>query len=396
MPVKNRKCIVTLLTDDGSPVRISVHAKQKREILGNVYLGRVESVHHELQGAFVRFGKDLTGFLSLDSRGNAYSMIKDDSAAVRAGDMIPVQVVREAMKTKPPGLSSDISLAGKYAVVNAKAGAVRYSSKLSPEEKSVLRAELKTVRTDGFALTVRTNAGIADPDDVRGEIEALGKELGSLREKCRLEKPYSCILEQLPDWAVMLRDLRGKNLKEIVTDIPAVCEEVKRCLPRCGSSLTEARLYSDPAFPLYRAYNLESLLERFTGKTVWLRSGGFLVIEQTEAFVSIDVNSGKNSLGKEKEDTIFRINTEAAAEAARQIRLRNLSGAILIDFINMSDPAHRDELMKSLREYLKDDPVRTTAVDLTALQIAEITRQKARKSLAEQLKEIGEAENLRD
>ena len=150
------------------------------------------------------------------------------------------------------------------------------------------------------------------------------------------------------------------------------------------------RFYEDSLLPLYKLYRLETALEEIASEKVWLKSGGYLVIQQTEAFVSIDVNSGKFAGKKKAEETYRKINLEAAAQIARQLRLRNLSGIILIDFINMDNSDHKEELLHVLQKYLRKDPVKGVVVDMTKLNIVEVTRKKVRRPLFEDLSELRE------
>ena len=162
-----------------------------------------------------------------------------------------------------------------------------------------------------------------------------------------------------------------------MTDIPDIYESISAYLHHYGPEEKEKlRLYQDSLLPLYKLHRLEAALEEIQREKIWLDSGGFLVIQQTEAFVSIDVNSGKYTGKKKAEETFRKINLEAAREIVRQLRLRNLSGIILIDFINMENPDHQDELFHVLQKYLRKDPVKGKAVDITPLHILEMTRKR--------------------
>ena len=151
---------------------------------------------------------------------------------------------------------------------------------------------------------------------------------------------------------------------------------------------SKARFYQDKLLPLYKLSRLENALDEVQKEKIWLNSGGFIVIQQTEAFVSIDVNSGKFTGKKKAEETYRKINLEAAKEISRQLRLRNLSGIILIDFINMTNPDHNDELFHVLQKYLRKDPVKCKAIDITPLHILEMTRKKVRKPVIEEIRQI--------
>ena len=182
---------------------------------------------------------------------------------------------------------------------------------------------------------------------------------------------FSLVLETEPFYVAAVRDAYGRDLEEI-------SPELKEKL----------RFYQDKLLPLYKLYRVETALDTIQKEKVWLNSGGFLVIQQTEAFVSIDVNSGKYTGKKKMEETFRKINLEAAAEISRQLRLRNLSGIILIDFINMENPDHRDELFHVLQKLLRKDPIKSRAIDITPLHILEMTRKKVRRPVIEDIREL--------
>lgn len=174
-----------------------------------------------------------------------------------------------------------------------------------------------------------------------------------------------------------------------MTDLPDIFNTLREyCQEYRPQAFEKIHFYQDSLLPLGKLYSLEHALTEATREKVWLKSGGFLVIQQTEAFVAVDVNSGKFTTRKKASEAARKINLEAAREIARQLRLRNLYGIILIDFINMDHPDHRDELLHVLASFLRKDPVRATVVDMTRLQITEVTRKKMRKSLSEQIREL--------
>ena len=178
-----------------------------------------------------------------------------------------------------------------------------------------------------------------------------------------------------------MHDFYRQDTSEIVTDDPEIYDELKNA----ASAELPIRLYND-SYPLSALYNLETALDRALGKIVWLKSGGYLVIEPTEAMTVIDVNTGKNTDKKTPEDVYLKTNLEAASEIAFQLRLRNLSGIIIVDFIDMKEEEHNKELLQMFRQYLNQDPVKTTLVDMTALGLVEVTRKKIKQPLYEQMK----------
>ena len=200
---------------------------------------------------------------------------------------------------------------------------------------------------------------------------------------------FSLVLETEPFYVAAVRDAYGRDLDEIITDVPEIREMILGYLEEISPELKEKlRFYQDKLLPLYKLYRVETALDAIQKEKVWLNSGGFLVIQQTEAFVSIDVNSGKYIGKKKMEETFRKINLEAAAEIGRQLRLRNLSGIILIDFINMENPDHRDELFHVLQKLLRKDPVKSRAIDITPLHILEMTRKKVRRPVIEDIREL--------
>ena len=266
------------------------------------------------------------------------------------------------------------------------------ADKLSKEESSKLSKWLddeRNIPDRGYGLIARTNAADASKEEFFHELEMLKKQYEKVAVHGRNRTCYSLLYEAEPFYLAAVRDVYTRDLDEIVTDIPEIHEKIFAYLSEFQPDKLEIlKLYQDKLLPLYKLYSLEGAIDEVCHEKIWLKSGGFLVIQQTEAFVSIDVNSGKYTGKKKAEETYRKINLEAAAEIARQIRLRNLSGIILVDFINMENPDHQDELFHVLQKYLRKDPVKCKAIDITPLHILEMTRQKVRRPLIEDLREL--------
>ncbi len=197
---------------------------------------------------------------------------------------------------------------------------------------------------------------------------------------------YSCLYKNLPAYITGIRDSYAGKLEEIITDCPDLYDQLKEYLENSQKEDAEKlKLYTDDLLSLGKLYSLENALSKALDKRVWLKSGGYLVIEPTEAMVVIDVNTGKYEGKKKLEETVLKINLEAAAEIARQLRLRNLSGIIMVDFIDMNQEAHKEALMDALRAAVAKDPVKTVVVEMTRLNLVEITRKKLRRPLYEQV-----------
>lgn len=393
MEIEGVSCNTCALEEDGHIMELMLEEKGKKSILGNIYVGQVENIAANIQAAFVMIDPDTRCYLPLsDVKNPVFSSGRTGDAPLRPGDMLLVQVSREAMKGKLPAVTTNLNFTGKYLVLTTGEKKIGFSKKLIQEEKNKLNKwleEERAVSPREYGIVVRTNAGEASKEEFLTELSFLK----SLYEKTavygRSRTCFSCVYETEPFYMNAVRDTYSKHLDEIVTDIPEVFEHITAYLKEVShGEENKVRLYEDALLPLYKLYRIGIALEEVQKQKVWLKSGGFLVIQQTEAFVSIDVNSGKFTGKKKAEETYRKINLEAAGEIARQLRLRNLSGIILIDFINMENPDHQDELFHVLQKHLRKDSVKAKAVDITPLHILEMTRKKVRRPLSEDLKEM--------
>lgn len=393
MEIEGVSCNTCALEEDGHIMELMLEEKGKKSILGNIYVGQVENIAANIQAAFVMIDPDTRCYLPLsDVKNPVFSSGRTGDAPLRPGDMLLVQVSREAMKGKLPAVTTNLNFTGKYLVLTTGEKKIGFSKKLIQEEKNKLNKwleEERAVSPREYGIVVRTNAGEASKEEFLTELSFLKRLYEKTAVYGRSRTCFSCVYETEPFYMNAVRDTYSKHLDEIVTDIPEVFEHITAYLKEVShGEENKVRLYEDALLPLYKLYRIGIALEEVQKQKVWLKSGGFLVIQQTEAFVSIDVNSGKFTGKKKAEETYRKINLEAAGEIARQLRLRNLSGIILIDFINMENPDHQDELFHVLQKHLRKDSVKAKAVDITPLHILEMTRKKVRRPLSEDLKEI--------
>lgn len=386
--MKKRKLLITkyndslvslLIDSEGRTVRINAENGKKGSLVGNIYAGTVTDVIKGMNAAFVEFAEGQRGFLQLDEKSEPIFLNKRRRAgSIRQGDIIIVQVSGDAIKTKDSVLSTKISIAGKYAVLAVGMKGIKVSSKIDNEKfRSEVTELTKDKSENSFGFIIRTAALKADHSYILRDMDNLKEEWKGILEKAK-DKKKGLIHEELPFY---LSDYItcAAEIDEIVTDDTNCFINIKRLLKEFyPEDLGRIRAYGSLKVMMKTAYGLKGRIGDATGKTVRLKSGAFLVIEPTEALVAIDVNSGKAV----KPD-FLKINLEAAKEVARQLRLRNLSGLIVVDFISMKSKEDNDTLIQAMKEYLHDDPLKPKAVDMTALGLLEITRKKVRRPLYE-------------
>ena len=380
MPMDGADALVTLLLENNRPAELSAADCGAPSILGNIYLGRIETLQNSLSAAFVRIRPDQTAFLPLP-----------EDHAFKPGDELLVQVEREDVKEKLPRLTTKLTFPGKYLVFCSQGKGVTFSKKLGLEDRKRIQKILHRLIAPGAGVLARTAASEASEEQLRREYFDLERQMVDVQIYGTKRTCYSCLRQSPEEWMQMLDRCRRDELSGVTTDDPEIYDRlVSIFLKEQGRlpSETEVRLYADRLLPLYKLYNMTTLLTELTSKTVYLKSGGSVVIEQTEAFVAIDVNTGRYAGNKNAKETKMLINREAAAEIASQIRLRQLSGTILIDFIGLKDRADREEITELMRRCLAADADPAKVIDITALDIMELTRSRRHKSLKEQLTAI--------
>ena len=370
MPFRGKERLVTVLYEEGRAVELHAQAAEESSILGNIYLGRIEKTDPQLAAAFVQISSGQRVYMPL-SRGAKY----------KAGEELAVQITQEAQKTKLPKATDRWEIAGEYMVLSSVEGPVNYSRKLDVEERSVLRS-MTSHWNRRAGLLFRTRAAQADAAALREEYDSLLRRCEEIKAKALSRTLYTTLHTAAGIQEEILNRVSDPQSVRFLTDDASLFEKMKDF---CSKKGIPATLYRDPQLALFRLRNMTTLLDHLTSRTVHLSSGASLIIEQTEAFTVIDVNTARSSSKKEPDEAIARINREAASAAASQIRLRQLSGTILIDFINSRNPDDEQELLSYLRSCLWPDPVPTKAVDFTPLHICEITRKKRYRSLAQQL-----------
>ena len=392
------KAVALLLRDD---MLLSVQVIDDTDTLqvGEVYIGKVKNIVKNIDSCFVELPNDQTCYLSMKDARSAYilnrklgeSLLNPKNIQLQPGDELPVQILRKAIKTKPAAVTTDIEFVSEYFIFKAGSSNLGISNKIPPAEvtriKKCFEANgylsgkqiIQEENIPSFGVIARTKSCELEKNILAEEYIRQRENFLNLYKKANFRTCYSCILKVPSPVLSVVKEFKNEY-DEIITDIPEYYDILEK-----EEGLMPVRLYQD-SFPLVKLYGLQTKLDNAFLPKVWLKSGANLVIEQTECLTTIDVNTGKNIKGKEAEDTIFQVNKEAAKEAAIQMRLRNLSGIIIIDFINMKQKEQETELLNYLRNLTAADPVPTNVVDMTPLGLVELTRKKVNMSLKEQFK----------
>lgn len=359
--------LVSMLLKDGQPVEFQCVSEKNKVDIGNIYIGVVKNVVKNINGAFVEFDQDETGFLSMRHR------------QYKAGDEVLVQIKKEATEEKRPMLSDQIELTGKYLVLTSDKLSVGISNKIhQKEKKQELKEMAEPLVTQEYGFILRTEAAKANKEDVLMEADRLSAKYHEIVAKRQYRKAPHLVDTNHDALEVLVHDIKPGSIDRIVTDQEEVGEQLKE-------RGYEVSLCSYMAGDIERRYRFRHYLSEVFKRKIFMKSGGFLYIEQTEAMAVIDVNTGKSIGKKNQEAHIKKINLEAAKEAARQIRLRNLSGIIMIDFIDMKSKDDEKELLQVMQHYLNGDSKKAVAVDITKLGIMEITRKKEKNPIFRQI-----------
>lgn len=350
--------------------------------VGDIFVGRVQNVVDNIRAAFVEIGNGTVGYLPLR---------EEQKKIIKAEHEIIVQVKKPAKGSKDVVLTTDIELLGRYVFLKKHTlkdkGHVHISKRIK-DENAVKRLEdlaetmieigiSHTLKSDSDesgvpVVTIRTNAADADEGLIKAEFDRLFDKWKSITTHGNQRTVYSRLYREPPFFIRHINGYRSDRIDRIITDQDDIYEELCETL-----SEMNIEKYEDTSYPLEARYAVSTTIKKASDRLVWLKSGANLIIDKTEAMTVIDVNTAKAIEGKRaSESTFFRINSEAADEVARQLRLRNLSGIILVDFIDMKEKEHVDALISRLRDRLKDDPVKAMYIDMTALGIVEITRAK--------------------
>lgn len=386
-----KNSVISAVYEDKAMVQVSACKKNTGACVGNIYVGRVDNIVKNINAAFINIADGVSCYFDISTSVEPLYVKKQSDKKLSIGDELIVQIIKEDVKTKAPVVSAGFSLSGKYVILIHGGIGIQISKKI--QQKSVrksLKEFLTPYRKDGIGLVARTNALYATSEELETEVKHLLEEYDSISKKGVHQSKYTLLYKELPTYLLNLRDKSDSGINKVVTNIPAIYNEFKAFLEaypvrQSSKEPIELEIVKD-ANELMIRYKINHFMDKALHRVVYLDSGATIVIDRTEALTVIDVNTGKAISGKKiSEDTFFAINMEAAKEIAAQIKLRNLSGIILIDFINVSDSSKEEALKETLRNLFQSDSVQTEVVDITKLGLMEITRKKVYKTLDEQL-----------
>jgi ribonuclease G len=363
-----------------------IERRGRRSIVGNIYKGKVDNVLPGMEAAFVDIGLERNGFLHVDEillpggeqapkRGRGHG--RRISEMIKPGQEILVQVVKDPLKTKGARLSMNVSIAGRYLVFAPKGSGVGVSRRLTDKERDRLRKMVDRTYKGQGGLIVRTAAhGAKKPDFVR-EIGYLQKLNEVLERRAESLKGPALVFQEADLSIRVLRDVFLSEFEKAIIDSPKQFERVTNFFQRTAPELVGGVELYEGKKPLFEKWGIDKEIESTLSRRVDLPSGGYLVIDYAEALTVIDVNSGSFT-GRGKgglEETITKVNTEAAEEAVRQLRLRDIGGIIVIDFIDMARASNRDKVLKTMRKALDADKSKSYVVEVSPLGLVEMTRQ---------------------
>ncbi|HDR05639.1 MAG TPA: Rne/Rng family ribonuclease [Candidatus Marinimicrobia bacterium] len=387
------------LVEDGVLVELYVETPDEVQTVGNIYYGKVENVIKGMQAAFVDIGMNVNAFLPFNEVGQSSTlptMLDEDekeeetisiSRPVNSpedlvtGKGIFVQVIKEPWGEKGPRVTTAISIPGRFCVLVPWANYIGISKKIySFNEKKRLKKMAQRVKPEGFGLIVRTVAEGKDDAVLEKDIRSLLQTWADVEKKVKSQLPPNLVYKDMESSSSVIRDLFTPDVDRVVIDSKAKYKSILNYVKNVAPNLAD-RVFLHSGGSLFEQHKISEQIEQSLSRKVWLKSGGHVVIEHTEALVSIDVNTGKFIGRRDQEQNSLRINLEAAREIARQLRLRDIGGLIVIDFIDLQYSENKKTLVDTFRRELKKDRAKVVVSQLSEFGLLEMTRQRIRMSL---------------
>ena len=407
------------ITEDGKLAELFVETPEKERMVGDIYLGKVAKVMPGIQAAFIDIGMQQDGFLhfsDISSYQDEYNAMLDEDdddddengeegdgpvvaerpkvierkpredrrreVNLAKGQEIIVQVTKEPVGKKGVRVTSQVSLPGRFLVLLPFDGKIGISKKvISFRERRRLRRLVRSILPKGFGVIVRTNAENQDEKLLLQDLASLLKTWRDIEASAKEESPPALVYKDMATTSSVIRDLFSEQVEHVVIDDKKLFREIKSYIKVVSPEMLERIEYYGKREPIFDSFGIEKEIATLLSRKVWLKHGGYVIIEPTEAMVVIDVNSGRYAANKEQEENSLRTNLEAAREICRQIRLRDLGGIIVIDFIDMLDERNKKKVYDEVRKEFKRDRAKHTILPLTDFCLMQITRQRARQSI---------------
>jgi ribonuclease G len=375
---------------------IHIERAAHRGIVGNIYSGKVVRVMPGMQAAFVEFGSERTGFLhvadiiSVDSTGREDHSVRSDAigAYLHDGKKVIVQVTKDPLGEKGARLTTQVSLSSRYLVLMPQTLHIGISQRIDgAQERNRLQQVLQQAllaeeMSDLGGFIIRTAAEGVGVDEVRADLRYLKRLWSAVLRRGKAADRPALLYKDLPLYSRAIRDLAGPSIDKILIDNQACFVQLESFCREYVPEVSPLLEYYDNERQLFDICGVEDEIQRALGRKVDLKSGGYLIIDQTEAMTTVDVNTGSFVGKKNLEETIFKTNFEAASALARQLRVRNLGGIIIVDFIDMQEAEHRRQVHRELEKAMQRDPSRNRITGISDLGLVEMTRKRERESLA--------------
>jgi ribonuclease G len=376
--------------ENGMLQEVHVERARKRGLVGNIYCGKVCRVLPGMQAAFVEIGLQRTAFLHAsdilcdeeEKEGDARS--EQISSLLREGQKVTVQVAKDPLGTKGARLTTHMSIPSRFLVYMPGSDHIGVSQRIEGEEererlKGIVREYAAEFAPGGFII--RTAAEGADREALERDIQFLHKLWNEVQEKVKQGGDQHLIHEDMPLVMRTMRDIADEDIEKIRIDSRETFQKVHKFATKFIPALAERISHYSGERPIFDIYGVEDEIQKALERKVQLKSGGYLIVDQTEAMTTVDVNTGAFVGHRNLEETIFKTNLESAQAIARQLRLRNLGGIIIIDFIDMDDSEHRRQVLRSLEKCLERDHAKTHISEVSSLGLVEMTRKRTRESL---------------
>jgi len=376
------------ILENGMLHDLYIERSRSRGLVGNVYKGKVVRVLPGMEAAFVEIGLEKAAFLHVSDvahkdKNHNHGEIPHISQLLRDGQEILVQVIKDQLGTKGARLTSNITIPSRYLVFMPNADNIGVSSRIENEEdrerlKNDLLAQEYRIKDAGYIL--RTAAEVADKDAIASDIKYLNRLWENINNTADV-KVGNAVHKDLPLYLRVLRDMVDEDIEVIRVDSRETCNIMLDFAQKYVPEVAEFIEHYPGERPVFDLHGVEDEIQKGLERKVQLKSGGYLIIDQTEAMTTIDVNTGAYVGSRNLEETIFKTNLEAAQGIARQLRLRNLGGIVILDFIDMIEAEHKRQVMRALEKALEKDHARTSISEVSSLGLVEMTRKRTRESL---------------